>query len=852
MNDLNKNTPDNDDRQSITLPSGKITYLLAFIIPLVILVALYAARKIYPFGENCYLRSDMYHQYAPFFSELWNKLANGESLKYSWNMGLGVNFTALYAYYLSCPLNWFIFLFPQKHIIEIMNVLIILKLSLASLCCTYYISKMHNTRSISICIFGMFYALSGYIAAYCWNIMWLDCIVLLPLIVLGLTRLVKEDKCFLYCITLGLAILSNYYISIMLCLFMVIYFIVQIVMLPKQSIKAYALKIFNFGLFSLLAGGLAAVLLIPEIHALSYTVSSNISFPKTLTNYFPVMEMLIRHLSNVEVHIGLEHYPNIYCGVGVFFLIPLYIMNERIPVREKAGKCIVLLIFLLAFNMNIPNFIWHGLHYPNSLPCRQSFIYIFVLLTMCYDAFRDLRYYSKEKLTIALFAALSFLLIAEQTYSGDTYNFKIFYISGAFILFYMFLIYLYRNAKTFVPVFIFLFFLSTILECALNLEATGFSTTSRTYYMSDTESMSAITDYLSEKDDSFYRMEKFSGARSKNDDAWHNYRGVSNFSSTAHGGVTSFLGQLGCEHSTNAYGYNGATMLTSAMLGVKYIISNSSLRESNLLSYYYSSGERFVYKLNYTLPAGFVVPEDINDSWDIDSTNPFMVQNDFIYNTTGISDTFYPLPTSSLSNSSVQIYPYSQQHTYVYVNSGSSSVNVYIDESTKNYNLKHNYIIDLGVVGPEQTIRISSDDTDETISVWAYALDEDKFISVINTLNSESLNITEYDETHLKGTITVNSASKKLLYTSIPYDKGWTVKVDGKKADLIEIKDAFLGIEISGGNHSIEFSYTPEGYYSGWFITIASIIILIAIYLKKDNNYIKLMNKINEKRRTKK
>lgn len=831
------------------IPSGRITYLLSFLIPMVVLLSIYAARKIYPFfnGDNCYLRSDMYHQYAPFFAELWNKLSNGEAMTYSWNMGLGVNFVALYAYYLSCPLNWFIFLFPQKYLIEVMNVLIILKLSLSSLTFTWYLGKKSGSTNILISVFGMFYALSGYVAAYCWNIMWLDCILLLPLIILGLERLVRENKCFLYCLTLGLAILSNYYISIMICMSLVVYFIVLMVAQQKMAMKDYIIKSVNFGVFSLLAGGLAAILLIPELYALKYTVSSNISFPRTLTNYFPIMEMLIRHLSNVPVHTGLEHYPNIYCGVGVFLLIPLYLFNERISIREKFGKCLILLVFLTSFNMNVPNFIWHGFHYPNSLPCRQSFIYCFVLLTMCYDAFRDMKYFTSRQITTAGLAALSFLLISEQCYSGDTYNFKIFYISGAFILFYLFLMYLYQNRKVVTPVFIFLFFLSTILECALNMEATGFSTTGRSYYLSDYDSMKSILAYLDEQDDSFYRMEKFSGYRSKNDDAWHGYRGVSNFSSTAHGGITDYLNFMGCESSTNAYGYNGATFLTSSMLSVKYIVSSSELVESKLMSYCHCADNRYLYRMNYTLPLGYMVTSQLEDEWDTQSSNPFIVQNDFLLTTTGIGDIFTPLVTESISGSSCHVKVDKPEHVYLYVSSGTDSVNVYIDDTSKNYNIRHNYIIDIGMISPEQVVRVSSEDPDNSISLLAYTIDEDRFIMSFDMLNDEGLQVTDFDDTHIRAEIDVKRGG--LLLTSIPYDKGWTVLIDGRPAKILEVKDAFLGIDLNVGTHTLEFSYAPEGYNLGLTITIVCVIILIAIYMATDDHYEKLIRKISKKRR---
>ena len=106
----------------------------------------------------------------------------------------------------------------------------------------------------------MFYALSGYLAAYSWNIMWLDCVWLLPLIILGLEQLVTKKKCFLYCITLGLAILSNYYIAIMICLTLVIYFVFLMIKLRHDSIRDFFGKVFRFAAYSLLAGGLAACL----------------------------------------------------------------------------------------------------------------------------------------------------------------------------------------------------------------------------------------------------------------------------------------------------------------------------------------------------------------------------------------------------------------------------------------------------------------------------------------------------------------------------------------------------------------------------------------------------------------
>ena len=145
----------------------------AFCIPVVIMVIIFAQRGIFPFGEESFLRTDMYHQYAPFFSEFQHKLSNGGSLLYSWNIGMGINFSALYAYYLASPLNWFLILCPRQLVIEFMTYSIVLKIGLSGLSFGWYLKKHCNRNDFGVAFFGIFYALSGYMAAYSWNIMWL-------------------------------------------------------------------------------------------------------------------------------------------------------------------------------------------------------------------------------------------------------------------------------------------------------------------------------------------------------------------------------------------------------------------------------------------------------------------------------------------------------------------------------------------------------------------------------------------------------------------------------------------------------------------------------------------------------
>lgn len=843
MNSLNDNSTNTSrkhkrhftlfDKTDSSIPGGGITYIIAFVIPLIIMTALYIAREIYPFGNNCYLRSDMYHQYAPFFSELWNKLRHGESLTYSWDIGMGTNFTALYAYYLASPSNWFIVLFPQKYMIEIMNVIIILKLCLSSLTFTYYISKHFNSRKCTIALFGMFYALSGFVAAYSWNIMWLDCLVLLPLIILGLERLVNENRCFLYCITLGLCIYTNYYIAIMVCISVVLYFIVLMAAYKgTRRPVIYVKKFLNFAIYSLLAGGLAACLLLPEFYAFTLSASNNIEFPKKLSLYFSILNMVTRHLINVPVHLGLDHYPNIYCSVAVLLLFPLYVMDKKVDLREKIGKSALVLIFLTAFNLNIPNFIWHGFHFPNSLPCRQSFIYVFFLLAMCYETLSHLKSMTTKQLGGALWIAIGILLFIEQVFTVDeTYDFTIVYISGAFILVYALIMLIHLKHEFKVPVIIFIAFSLCIIECTINMDSTGIGTTSRSSYLLDYDAVKTVTQTVADDDSSFYRMDKKFGSRSNNDGAWHNYHSISTFSSTSNGAMEKFFGELGFEHSFNAYKYNGATLVTESLFSVKYAISNRILTESPLRSYYTGSDGEFIYKNNYTLPIGFMTYNNPY-GWEADSANDAGIenQNSLIKNLTGISNVF-TLTYENATDASFEVKPVKAGHLYMIVrNTSCDTVTATINSSEYTYKdlKKGGTIIDLGYATPDDIIVISGD---TSMNASVYTLESSRFIEAFNILNNNSLNVSEFTNNKITGT--VNASKEATLICSIPYDKGWSVYIDGKKAETNDIYGALISVNVPAGEHTVTLKYMPVNFILGCIITSLCIIILIGIYTFK-------------------
>jgi len=798
--------------------------IAAFFVPVIIMIIIFAQRGIFPFGEESFLRTDMYHQYAPFFSEFQYKLTHGGSLLYSWDIGMGVNFAALYSYYLASPLNWLIVLCPKKFIIEFMTYMIVVKIGLSGLAFSWYLRRHFKTVDFGIAFFGIFYALSGYMAAYSWNIMWLDCILLFPLIMLGLEKLVQEKKCILYCITLGLSILSNYYISIMICIFMVFYFLALLILEGRKPWKEVLINGVHFAVYSLLAGGLAAVVLLPEIYAMKMTASGDINFPQTFSSYFSIFDMIARHLPAVETEIGLDHWPNIYCGVAILIFFLLYLGCRKIRQKDKIVMCSLLLFFYASFSINVFNFIWHGFHYPNSLPCRQSFIYIFLILTAGYHAYIYLHEIPWKHVVTAFFATVIFVIMAQKLITDDAFHFSVFYVAIIFLAVYTGLISLYQRGIN-RNVLVLLALGVVALEAAVNTTVTSVTTTSRTSYVKDNKASIDLTEGLLPNPD-FYRVEKVT-RKTKNDGAWMNFPSVSLFSSTANADLSKFFKKLGCESSTNAYSITGSTPLVDALFAVKYALYSEEAGENQVSSLVSVQDDMQLWKNNYALSLGFMMPYDVENNWQLELTNPAEVQNDLSV-VLGASPVLSEVP-SEVKGKSFTFTPDTDGDYYVFVsNKKVEKVAALLGEKTKNFdNVSRGYLLELGYLKSGEEVTLRNDDNDQDLIASAYRFVPEGLESVYQVLNKNSLKLTKWTDTQIKGTVDAEKAG--LLYLSIPFDKGWSVKIDGKEAEPYKIFDTFLSVHMTAGTHEVSLEYMPEGLKAGGMITGGSILILLVL-----------------------
>ena len=163
-------------------------------------------------------------------------------------------------------------------------------------------------------------------------------------------------------------------------------------------------------------------------------------------------------------------------------------MQKKIPIREKAPKLILLAFILISYSTYVLNFIWHGLNYPDSLPARQSFLYIFLLLAMCFEAFLHIRKHSGNEIMGLFLGVLAFILLCEKLITDDSFTGACFLFTGIFLICYAGLIHGYRLHQNASQILAILTFALVIAESGANMYLTSVSTVSRSTYLSNYDS----------------------------------------------------------------------------------------------------------------------------------------------------------------------------------------------------------------------------------------------------------------------------------------------------------------------------------------------------------------------------
>ena len=250
-------------------------YLLAFLFPVLIFTLGFALKGVYPFGENSALVVDGVHQYTAFYRELSEQLGKGTGWTWSAH-AMGYNFYGLFCYYLCSPFSFLILLFMKfMYVNEAITAVILIKAGLCSVSMAWYSGKKYPGRGSMAVSLGCMYALSNFLMGYYSNVMWLDCIMLLPVLAYFIEQLVYTGKWYGYCLVLGCCILTSYYMGFMLCTFSALYYLANLAIIKSDQRPEKILhSLLKFAGSSIASACLAGITLIPGIVAVSRTAAA--------------------------------------------------------------------------------------------------------------------------------------------------------------------------------------------------------------------------------------------------------------------------------------------------------------------------------------------------------------------------------------------------------------------------------------------------------------------------------------------------------------------------------------------------------------------------------------------------
>lgn len=842
--------------------------LAAFCLPVILMLLAFLVMGIYPAGENQIAVIDMYHQYVPFLGELQSKLQSGGSLFYTWNGAGGSNFWNLLAYYGASPLNLILVLFPKKFLMEGVTLILLLKIGLAGSTMAVYLraivwEKDKRSADISLVGFATLYALCSYVMAYYWCIMWMDAVALLPLCILGLHKILDGRSGVFYTVCLALVVFINYYMAIMVCIFILFYYPVLYFIKVQGESAGHFFKTTGRAVgYSLLGVLMSAVMLLPTWMSMQSTYYISADMPEKTELYNDLLDILNQMLPNAELTYR-EGLPNLYCGMFVVILLVFYWISRTIPLREKLlnGAFLVFLIFSL--NINKLDFIWHGFHFPNQLPYRYTFMICFLLIAMAYQVFQRVDEIRVNHLWILLAAGGGYYLLAQKILTEHIKDLDLFVYSGlAWLALYVTILILYKKGR--LPKNLLLILTVILLTCEMasntctSIDQVG--TTQRSNYYANEADIAKLVKKTEGTDDRFGRTE-MNDNYILNCPAMYHYKGISQFSSSLNANATALMEHIGVEGAPdkNRFNYNQTDPVTNAMLNIRYLIGKNLPIDDSDFKQIAKSGNSRLYESTYPLSIGYMTADTIR-TWNYEQENPFMVLDDYVRTVTQnkytsvfteiepvdvsaanieLSSTGDGMWDSTLKNEtkkSKTILTYQAQQAgkqYLFIEADDAdAITVSQEKKDDKIEIRNDCgsIVNLGEMdsGTEFTVTIEyKEGKGGSVVSHVCTMDEAVWQDAYKMLSASMLDVTDYGDSCLKGTIDVQEDG--VFVTSVPYEAGWKLKVDGHTREINElIGGAWISTSLSAGEHQIELSFRPPGLIAGLLITLASIGLLIA------------------------
>ena len=829
------------------------TYLISFIIPLVIMFGVYLSQGIYWNSDTSPLLGDGFHQYVIFDLNLRNILHGSDSLFYTFTSGLGLNFYALSSYYLGSFLSPLVYFFDVSSMPDAVYLATLLKFGLIGLSTFFSLSKLFKNIPAPLRLaLSTSYALMSFTVSQLEIKTWLDVFILIPLILTGLHLLITEKKRILYFTSLSILFIQNYYFGYMTALFLVVWYFCQL----SWDFKSRKYSFLDFFLTSLLAGLTSFIMTLPTLFDLRTHGEKLTAITKIKTDASWYLDLFAKQFIGAFDTTKYGSIPMIFVGLLPFILTIVFFTLKSIKFHVKLCYATLLIIIISSFYLEALDLFWQGMHAPNMFLHRYAWIFSTLLIYISAEVFNRVK---DIKLWNVLYS-MTFLLSGylATIYFKNHYSFLTklnILLTLEFLVVYLLLLLALIKKLISLKIFSILILIFTVSEVSFNASSQlngitkewGFA--SRSTYDKDIPSMEAILEYIKQQPDTFTRTEKLQ-TQTGNDSMKFNYNGISQFSSVRNRSASTTLDKLGFKSSgTNLnLRYANNTIIADSLFGISYNISEAYPDKYGFHPSY-QKDNLTLYKNQFALPIAFATQSLYKDVTFNDHTLDNQTQ--FLNQIAGLNEEyFYPINHHTDSGDSVvnlngtdtedATISYSIEvpdNSQVYLsmtklnfsNDKKKQIDIIVNGEKKSFTTDNVFtFFNLGYSEHKQTfdiqIKFPGNAQVSFESPTFYRLDTKKYTEAIRKIKENPVEVSSY-----KNKVTVNYKVKNetSIFFTIPYDQGWSAYQNGKKLQIQQAQTGFMKIDVPEGEGTITLSFIPKGFVAGASCSLIAIIVFI-------------------------
>ena len=816
----------------------------------------------FPGGKRIFLTGDYYIQYIQFIKMFLRHLFSGESLAYSFELSMGMPTWAAYSDVCFNPWNIIFLLIPDIDVAAFG--VMIGKLMLAAALFSFFVGRMTKAVAYMRIFLGAAYALCGYNICFYYNIQFLDGVYLLPLLVYLIYRLVYTGRMVALCLIYAYSFVVMFYTGYLLGVFSFLVWILMMWGVYGKQREKYIKCIYRYLTCVMIAVMLSTVVTLPTAIFLikQRAEQNNGAFLLSVT----IREILLSFLTGVMQ--GPEgRLPAVYSSIPALLLGIYFFMDRGISVRIKK-IAVVIGVFLIICTFWTPAFLMlHGFDAPDGSGYRFAYLYSFCILTAAAvksgQKAGEKDFWKAIVLGVAVTEIIMYLLSVNGP-GEEVLSLTEFCTSMMFLGIYTLcpgweITSSRRQKKIFMGAIcaelVFNAFFCMIPDMdSLERSSSYYSQWQQQGY----EAMHQI-DQMEGNGGEFYRV-YYENAMHNNNSMFLGYRGIGYFSSIEQPVLRTLLYRLGYATSDRVVRDYGSTPVMRMLLSQKYFVHATDPR-------FETEDAFFVKKNDQVLPIAFTVSGDGLDHLP-EEDNVFQVQNWLVSTMAGEEiDVFHEYTgdifaekgglqimqdgegwrISADNNAggwlSFFVAPETDQDIFCYfsqketANIGKSAmIGTTLDIGTPlapSY-LSMPHVMQLGKGDDgrwEVRIALRAGEATEASfqNMYFVYLDEAELNRAYQIL-SGSRGQFQCNGAEISGTIEVHEG-KNLLFTSIPYDEGWTVYVDGKEADTLSVLEgAFLATYLTPGKHEILMRYSNRWINIGLGISFAGGLMLLILY----------------------